>query len=1087
MDIMALTIHDIFYTLVQFGLDTLELNIPIYNVLAQKIDNRRRGFISMLSGLRQDAAKVITSQPNHFIESPIPFMEEIRKQPLLVEEIRKYEERNPSLINSDIGLLSFMIKNYQNYVEVTAGKKSSLIARANSDTVRTQYLEMERIKKALQENTVYQRPKPNRCKHVATLAAIRKKRDDVERFRDLTAFFKKFQGGRDKNWINCYNCNQHLLCIHERLQIQAFLQPAEKPSIDKEIIIAFSGGQFQGQSICRNCGQAIREFEFDNTVEFDDEGRPKSGNAVLVDSDEEEENDFTALISTPMKSKENELTIDLNRDKLYYTIIRELAQFMEIGFTNNQIYNILYNINNYMNAKLQSKERFEAQFKQKTGKVDPNAYQAYRARTIISICAAFFILEIQCAIPSFTKRYRYKDVIYTLDQYPLDPDNTKLHTIQYVCIAMYLRFKSKEKEFPWNSYNIFTVPAAEKDKAEGPLNKLQTIIMTAVNYVITMDMVQDCLQRKRRQRLDQTNDIVEQLPFAFLPEQTMTKEVLVPEVAAANNAKARLARTMYWIHSAHTLAKESAMIVHNSPFLETTCCRREISDPRWNVPELPDIGMRSLAPKQVNMLLTTFVPRPASNDLPEPDQELFYRLFLKCCSTNVRRGYSHEPGLTNQCLWCKFQFPENPSIMDADKEGKTALVEQGIEVTSESFAALLKQIRNLHSVKPVEVRAVQDQVAVVHEMAEIPFEGEELWSDIIHKTVELFTQLPPDTTQDDHRLAEITTPILTAIKHHGDNITDVYVSKKTKGSYYVGVMNEITKLPWNVFCDVLKTYFIIPFQRKLSNFSERSLTVPYEMEQSLSVIHVEEDLVPILARELNFFSSFQIEYRLRQTTPKQVTAANITDYIATQMKTIADKMTVFIEQITQIVAYKNKIRFRNIPVKELLLTYMQQLILLGALDTLIISDEVNNAAQSTAVLADAVMFQLDKYKAEELSFNPEILKNRIESINEKEKAKIIKELDTMKKENEDMFMIEKMKKRLGIGKWAVGGTKVIYAYDKDYYDLERQKRLDAGIIDFPGLGIDTIQQGPEVDQLGFKVEGEQDGYDHNEHGDDDFE
>jgi hypothetical protein len=136
------------------------------------------------------------------------------------------------------------------------------------------------------------------------------------------------------------------------------------------------------------------------------------------------------------------------------------------------------------------------------------------------------------------------------------------------------------------------------------------------------------------------------------------------------------------------------------------------------------------------------------------------------------------------------------------------------------------------------------------------------------------------------------------------------------------------------------------------------------------------------------------------------------------------------------VAYKNKIRFRNIPVKELLLTYMQQLILLGALDTLIISDEVNNAAQSTAVLADAVMFQLDKYKAEELSFNPEILKNRIESINEKEKAKIIKELDTLKKENEDMFMIEKMKKRLGIGKWAVGGTKVIYAYDKDYYDLE---------------------------------------------------
>jgi hypothetical protein len=39
----------------------------------------------------------------------------------------------------------------------------------------------------------------------------------------------------------------------------------------------------------------------------------------------------------------------------------------------------------------------------------------------------------------------------------------------------------------------------------------------------------------------------------------------------------------------------------------------------------------------------------------------------------------------------------------------------------------------------------------------------------------------------------------------------------------------------------------------------------------------------------------------------------------------------------------------------------------------------------------------------------------------------------------------------------VGGTKLIYAYDKDYYDLERQKRLAAGIIDFPGSGPDQMQ------------------------------
>jgi len=38
-----------------------------------------------------------------------------------------------------------------------------------------------------------------------------------------------------------------------------------------------------------------------------------------------------------------------------------------------------------------------------------------------------------------------------------------------------------------------------------------------------------------------------------------------------------------------------------------------------------------------------------------------------------------------------------------------------------------------------------------------------------------------------------------------------------------------------------------------------------------------------------------------------------------------------------------------------------------------------------------------------------------------------------------------MNKRLGLGEWAVGGTKLIYKYDKDYYDLEREKDEAAGI------------------------------------------
>jgi hypothetical protein len=78
--------------------------------------------------------------------------------------------------------------------------------------------------------------------------------------------------------------------------------------------------------------------------------------------------------------------------------------------------------------------------------------------------------------------------------------------------------------------------------------------------------------------------------------------------------------------------------------------------------------------------------------------------------------------------------------------------------------------------------------------------------------------------------------------------------------------------------------------------------------------------------------------------------------------------------------------------------------------------------------------------------------------------------------------IEKIKIKLGIGEYAVGGTKAIYAYDKDRYDIEREQRAQAGIIDFPGVGPEGPEHGEglgqrQVDGLGyFRTEGEGEGY-----------
>ena len=64
--------------------------------------------------------------------------------------------------------------------------------------------------------------------------------------------------------------------------------------------------------------------------------------------------------------------------------------------------------------------------------------------------------------------------------------------------------------------------------------------------------------------------------------------------------------------------------------------------------------------------------------------------------------------------------------------------------------------------------------------------------------------------------------------------------------------------------------------------------------------------------------------------------------------------------------------------------------------------------------------------------------------------------------------------QLGLGDWAVGGTKGIYAYDPERYDVERDQRAQAGIIDFPGYGPEgaTVQQ----NDLGYYNTGEEEGY-----------
>jgi hypothetical protein len=53
---------------------------------------------------------------------------------------------------------------------------------------------------------------------------------------------------------------------------------------------------------------------------------------------------------------------------------------------------------------------------------------------------------------------------------------------------------------------------------------------------------------------------------------------------------------------------------------------------------------------------------------------------------------------------------------------------------------------------------------------------------------------------------------------------------------------------------------------------------------------------------------------------------------------------------------------------------------------------------------------------------------------------------------------ELLNKRLGLGDWARGGSKGIYAFDPEQYDFERNQRIQMGIFDPQDMAFMQIEK-----------------------------
>ena len=1095
VSIPALGIGDTHIPLADLGLDQVDVTTETLTVLQTKISAYQAQLLTTIRVLREGVPKEdVLPTPNPMIPLDNPIFSDLpRSEPILAEDLVEFTTYNPTLASSDVATFAYLLQKHGDLFQAVLGQTSLYVATERSKAVRLFHLHAILKEQRILQNEADRGlpPKPNYCEHVANLRDIRKLENEAERMTWMVKFIAHYQGGRDGNWINCRLCKQHLLCVHERLLIQAFLNSNENELIQKEIILNFAGGIFQGNYSCRNCGQPIREIEYDTNLQYDESGKPMMGRAALTDEAFVREDELDRIIAIPLQEESTLFTNTI--DKGYYNIVKELSERLGIALSSEGFKKIVRQVSDLVKS-LPSKDAFaerEAQRKEAAEaarkKFVPRSYTRILARNTICSAAMFLFLDIQTAIPDYRVHHTLPNCKPGFQGFPLSGTKDDVQGLTYVACAV---ATVTRRVAPWTQTEfqegktlddrIYAIRLLMMDMLDKTLAESLTLKQ---DIAAKLTYLKDLNDKKPRKDIEGAN--VDVIPEGFLPsmvvplgaEQAATEEgAIVPEVAV--NTPRQAARA--WIRQSNQYAKETVERSRNLLNIEVTCCTTNIQDPGsfWNKEGLPALPIRSLQPRiLVRAQQVSFVPRISdqlSGTFPAVEElkDVSYRLYLNVCASGPNKGRPHEPGLTYKCYLCGFEFGENPRVLDHD-EGKLAVERQELGTTPEEFAALLDDV-NRHN-----------QVVIKHPSPPVKWDV----------TIEAFLTMDPPPVEDWETLLRTTLTELKRISSGSGsplNVGDVAIAnadlsvavqeheqaiiRSLRGNVKsvqttMDNLGILARLPWNNFVEVLEIYFIVPFKKIVTGFTEADVPLSSKnLTKKFSPAHLEA-LNKMLAAD-NIIFNFFYPSKLNQTCPFALS-----------------KLSQFVDQMSVIVSFKNRIQRRYF-VSDTTFDYIQQLLVYGPIKALFDADDVpEETFQAFAALVprqddqeqeegeqppvqsveqqdvtlkyliQLVGMSINNFKKQQLSYNEEELRTLIHARNEMEAIDIVNKYVQMSDEER---AIDTVNRRLGIGeKWSVGGTKVIWQYDADHYDREVEERAAAGIGggDYDTYGVDMGEGG----------------------------
>ena len=1040
---------DMYEELVGYSLDKIELTNEQQEVISFKIKQgiaalrlfiakKREESRTSLANLRFTRNDLLPVDRNGRLHTRIinePSMQELMKS--LDQQVGAETAQIDSM------WFSYLYMKFPDFLLATLGESAPVVTKFRHIHVRNSILKV--IQNAYLDSVIErfrgEQPMENKCSHVKALYAIEKTADDTERMKKYIALLGEYRGESVDSWINCRKCKQHLICMHELLLVQEYMRPKEKDILHKELLLNYSGGQFSGKYMCKGCGKFIGDLEFDTTLEFDDQGHPLMGRAVM---EEEVDTEGVADILDGLKEEEDEEEGMNEAEKRHMRVLKNITERLGIHPEVSDFRAMVDQISQYL-LTLIPKEEYGELLRAKRVRQDYDIYYNIR---YVAAATAILLLNIQCRVPDYIIYYSRAECKEGFMGFPISGDDT-MAGVQCLCSIV---AGIQDKEGPWNMTSLQKVADLSKRR-----EVFQPIVVKLLEeYVETKPNVQAAMKRKREYMKKTFGTVsgvkVDSFASSFRPEPYVAKE----DAAAApitEGASPHFQATA-WIRQAHSIVKAATNLRDGSVLSQTTSCLHSVLRPNefWEGASMPPLPPKQFEGKvRSKTLILKNVYKPKEKIVGKVEDQNLYKLFLDLCSSGTRKGLPHELGLGLTCLRCGLRFEENPNLPilsdvptsakpEAQEEGKRvaaektrakkkgALDQQGIDVSPEAFNDLLFTSHRLAKMEtPKQKRITFDTIQKIAAMSSPPFED---WGDMLLSANKALGEIGDSYTEI--QIVKAAEPFVTRVLEMEDEIA-TRMSPAIRDALLSMTTGSVVQCT-----EYVRTYLIVPFQRWLQGIDGSS----YEILDSYNIDAVAQAEIMIKG-------------------------------MGGHLETLSDEMPTGIlrAKVEQLVAdLSNACRnvFPNIrPIftrgGATMAKYMLRGCIMGFVSTYINP----NATSSSSIDADAVPFSIEKaykslgkaiYKYTTGSRMPseEEIRMRLEERVEKEKQLFIGSLAGMTAERKK---VELMNKQLGIGKWAVQ-DKDIRKYNPERFLVEQQERLDSGFTEEAALdsGYDHDQQ-----------------------------